>query len=447
MDDYPDIPPFLDRRLRPDWVGKNSMDECNPAPPADEQEPPHSAASTSGVGSSVGPGDQKQSPAEQDGADEKVVAENKETDSTVSDIPQRDDGVSSRANANGELASILDAISSAFSTHLSLPPGAADAIALWVVHTHAFQHADVAPRLALLSPVPECGKSTAQDLLAQLVANPRPTSNITAAAIYRRGSTSIPTLLIDEADTFMDGNNGFGGIINSGHTRATAFVSRCSDSQHNYKPVDFPTFFPIAIARIGELSPALESRSIVVRMQRASPEEKLERVTQQHRQQLKDLQARIAQWASSAGAGLGNANPGMPDGFSNRLADNWRPLFAIADLAGPEWSHRARTAARELSPRREASIGERLLGAIKQVFDDLKEPRVPSQTLCQRPELKEATDWSWTQNRLASELKRFGIRPKGIRVGANTLRGYERSQFEKAWKSYVAPHADSHDDP
>src|SRR6266508_4086052 len=106
MDHLPDIPPFLDRQLRPDAAGKNTMDECSPAPPADEQDPPHSAVSTSGVGSSVGPGDESQSPAGEGG------------ENTVSDIPQWDGGVDSGSEADGELASILE--SATFCRHPSL---------------------------------------------------------------------------------------------------------------------------------------------------------------------------------------------------------------------------------------------------------------------------------------------------------------------------------------
>src|SRR5205807_6503181 len=37
-----------------------------------------------------------------------------------------------------------------------------------------------------------------------------------------------PTLLIDEADTFLQGNDELRGILNSGYSRKTAFVLRAS---------------------------------------------------------------------------------------------------------------------------------------------------------------------------------------------------------------------------
>jgi len=46
----------------------------------------------------------------------------------------------------------------------------------------------------------------------------------------------------------------------------------------------------------------------------------------------------------------------MPAGIFNRAADNWRPLLAIADLAGGEWPERARQAAQSTCGTREEDI-------------------------------------------------------------------------------------------
>jgi len=52
----------------------------------------------------------------------------------------------------------------------------------------------------------------------------------------------------------------------------------------------------------------------------------------------------------------------MPPTAFNRLADNWRPLFAIAEIAGGDWPQRALAAFTALSapqPTLSASAGER----------------------------------------------------------------------------------------
>ena len=56
---------------------------------------------------------------------------------------------------------LFNELTAAFGRYLALPEGALEAMALWVLFTHTFDAAEVSPRLALLSPVPECGKTTA----------------------------------------------------------------------------------------------------------------------------------------------------------------------------------------------------------------------------------------------------------------------------------------------
>jgi len=40
--------------------------------------------------------------------------------------------------------------------------------ALWALHTHIYTHYDKSPRLAILSPVKDCGKSTVLDILGAM---------------------------------------------------------------------------------------------------------------------------------------------------------------------------------------------------------------------------------------------------------------------------------------
>jgi hypothetical protein len=60
------------------------------------------------------------------------------------------------------------------------------AIALWALHTYVFDRYKITPRLALLSPVFGCGKTTLLILLEHLVANPSRYVNVTAALLYRQ---------------------------------------------------------------------------------------------------------------------------------------------------------------------------------------------------------------------------------------------------------------------
>jgi hypothetical protein len=46
------------------------------------------------------------------------------------------------------------------------------AVALWIIHTHVYERFMVTPRLFLMSPVRNCGKTTLLDVASRLVARP-----------------------------------------------------------------------------------------------------------------------------------------------------------------------------------------------------------------------------------------------------------------------------------
>src|SRR6266852_3746233 len=113
---------------------------------------------------------------------------------------------------------------------------------------------DAAPILALCSPLKRCGKTTTEDLTTALAQRPLAASNLTVAALYRTVEHWAPTLIVDEADTFLLNNLALRGVLNSGHTRATAFVVRAVGQE----PRLFSTWGARMIALIGRLPATLD---------------------------------------------------------------------------------------------------------------------------------------------------------------------------------------------
>ena len=129
------------------------------------------------------------------------------------------------------------------------------AVALWVLFAHAHDAFSVSPRLALTSPQKRCGKTTALWLLQCLVPRPLPAANITAAALFRSVEIASPTVLVDEADSFLAGHDELRGILNSGHSRASCYVIRTVGD--DYTPTTFKTWAPLVMAMIGSLPDTL----------------------------------------------------------------------------------------------------------------------------------------------------------------------------------------------
>lgn len=114
---------------------------------------------------------------------------------------------------------LLDEMVAVFERYVILPPGAAVALAAWTLFTHALDAFTIAPMLALVSPEKRCGKTTTLDVVGALVPRKLPAANISPAALYRTVETVTPTLLVDEADAFLNRNEDLRGILNAGHPR------------------------------------------------------------------------------------------------------------------------------------------------------------------------------------------------------------------------------------
>jgi len=100
---------------------------------------------------------------------------------------------------------------------------------------------------------------------------PELASNITGSALFRYVEQVRPTLLIDEADSFVKDNEELRGVLNSGHTKTAAYVIRNVEVNGEHKPRRFSTWAPKAIATIRGLADTLEDRAIMVRLQRKPP--------------------------------------------------------------------------------------------------------------------------------------------------------------------------------
>lgn len=343
---------------------------------------------------------------------------------------------------------VLDELVATFERFLVLRRGVAPALALWVMHAHAHAAAQISPIPAITSPVKGCGKTTLLTVLGALVPRALSTANISTAAVYRTIEEFRPTLLIDEADTFLD-HDALNGVLNSGHLSGNQVIRLMGD---NYDPVPFSTWAPKAIALIGSLRDTLQDRSIEIPMRRRDPGEEVESLRLDRLAQFTPVLRRAARWAQDHEAGLKNADPAVPGELDDRAADNWRPLLAIADAAGGDWPTTARAAANVLTDSQ--SDGKRdikvmLLEDIRSLFETHETDRIRSSIIAQKLAGMETRPWPEFKNgkgitptRIASLLKDFGIESQTLwfpPLGENgkTLQGYRREDFLDPWRRYL----------
>lgn len=340
-------------------------------------------------------------------------------------------------------AELLASLTEIFRRYLVLPEHADTAFALWVLFTHCIDQANVAPILALTSPEKRCGKTTVIDALIRLAHKPLPSSNITSAALFRAVEAWGPTLLIDEADSFLRESDELRGVINSGHTRASAFVVRTVEVAGNHEPRQFTTWGAKVIALIGNLPDTIADRSIRIEMQRKLPGQKVEKLRYARRELFEDLRSQCARFAKDTKLGI----PSIPENLNDRAADNWESLLAIAEAAGGKWPDVARNAALALSGDTDESdsIRVQLLIDIKAIFEKRQVDRLSSAALVETLTAMEERPWPeyshgkpLTVRQLAKLLKIFRIVPVSVRLeDGSTPKGYRLERFSDAFARYI----------
>jgi hypothetical protein len=336
---------------------------------------------------------------------------------------------------NGTEFAVADLVLRVIEWFIWLTPAQRVAVTLWILHAHVYDRFQVTPRLALVSPVRGCGKTVLVELIETLVPKPERSDSITAAAIYHIIDERHPTVLLDEGDNIgltLALNGTYRAVLNSGHRRGGS-----RKILYHGRPRRFSTHAPLLVAGIGRFP--YDGSGELKRFTGCDPV-------------IDYIYGRLRSWAREVEL---DADPAMPPQLRNRQADNWRPLIAIADSFGPEWGRLARDAAIAFAhAHQDEDAGVLLLHDIRGIFDQRGVDRLFSEVLVAA--LNDLDDSMWcewrgpqgdkqphrlSQGGLAQILALFGIRSRTIwplhrSPTSKSRKGYLRSQFESAWRSY-----------
>lgn len=318
------------------------------------------------------------------------------------------------------------------------------AVALWIAMTWFIAEVRVAPLAVITAPEKRCGKTLLLSLLSRLSARAITASSISPAALFRSITAWSPTLLIDEADALMKDNEELRGLLNSGHTRDSAYVIRTVGE--DFTPTKFSTWGAKALAGIGHVADTLMDRAIILELRRKLAHEKVERMRYAEPGLFEKLQSKLARFADDYSDKVRQAQPPLPNSLNDRAQDNWEPLLAIAMTASNEWLEIGTKAALKLSGGESASqtIGTELLADIQVIFEGRQVNRISTVELISALCANDEKAWL-TYNKgvpikprqIASKLKAYSIQSKTIRICDGTAKGYEKDQFTEAFSRYV----------
>ena len=327
-----------------------------------------------------------------------------------------------------------------------LPSAAAgDLLALWALHTHAIEAFWATPYLRVVSAAPDSGKTLLLELLASICRRGWHAINPSVAVLYRKVDRQQPTLLLDEMDNYpLDERRDALAVLNAGYKRG-ATVDRCKE---NGDLEEFSVYCAKAYAGLDDraLVSTLLSRSITMRMERKIPSEKVDMwIAPLVEPEAATLRERCEAWAEQHEEALSNHTPDLGD-LTNRAAEVWWPLLSIGEVAGGDCQRRASAAAAAFATGGDATDDTpdqvTLLQDIQAAFGE--EITISSADMLEHLNGIEESPWGARRKGdgidargLARMLRPFKVKPKAVRVGDKTPRGYHRDQFDDAFARHL----------
>jgi hypothetical protein len=335
-------------------------------------------------------------------------------------------------------------------------------LALWAIHSYLLNELKCTPRLIIGAATEGCGKSLLMEVLSYLVWRPLSTIGLTPAALFRSIDKYRPAVLLDEASRTFDAEHGAArellnlvvAILDGGFQPGRSII-RAVGEEHDVH--EFFVYSPVCLAVFNKtkLPNTLVTRSIHVPLKKKLKSEHAVLFSLYHDvEPLQQIARKIRRWCDDnrervrelliARIERERAGENKEDAaLFNRLADKWRPFFAIAEATG--WLPEVEYIAAELTKldahrsEAESDMGVPLLADCKQAFDDNAKDRFRYDEL--PIALNQMHDRPWGSMRLggvdqfwvAKQLRNFDIRPERHRGVDGRHYWYTREMFEDAW--------------
>lgn len=345
--------------------------------------------------------------------------------------------------SSASIEELADEIHDMIKRHCVLPPESIDAIVLWTIASYDIDAFRIFPKLTVISPIKRCGKTTTIEAISSVCKDSLMVSNMTSSTLFRLTELGKPTLLIDEADTFVkDGDASLIGIINSGFTKSAAKVVR--NAGDDFKPKTFSTWMPMVLASIGELASTVMDRSIVITLRRKKADEIVEQLPHNLDELMLDLRRKLIRWTEEMKKALRRNTQRPPFIGSDRAADCWTPLFTIADLISPRWLAKCESAYRAMTRADEPELAAQLLSDIREVLRSGNSDKIKTKDIISALTADPEKPWAGSDGKgrltpktLAQYLQPFAIQAHSIRFDDGTMRGYWAKDFKDAIERYV----------
>lgn len=341
-------------------------------------------------------------------------------------------------------------------------------LSLWIAATYMFEAFDAFPYLVITAKVKRAGKTRLKELIGFTCQTPFNVTGASAAALFRSIKDRKPTILWDEAEELSkEGNSLMRQFLNSGYRKGQTIPRATGEGV-----TEWPTYCPKAFVLIGDVFDTLRDRSIVVEMDRMSSKE----ADKMKRFSYETAKAEGAEIAEELRVVLAENLEKIIEAYNSEelsfLTDRdeeiWRPIFAIAKildtatysakttsktrsmkaLAVDLATEKTNTERYKPSAENEAKLAQEEYG-LKLLTDLLS--IIPKGTKCissveALAKLKAIDVAPWRKyagdgltlnnsaepNSMSALLSPFNLQSKLVRNGSKIVRGFLRSEVEKA---------------
>lgn len=339
------------------------------------------------------------------------------------------------------------------------------AASLWVLGTYLWDSFDAFPYLVITSDVKRSGKTRLAEVLGFVSRRPRAFAGMTAAAMFRSIRDEMPTLFIDEAETFSsESATMMRAVLNVGYRRGQT-IPRASGKEGI---IEWPAYCPKVFVLIGDVYDTLRDRSIIIRMERSH--ETVQRfVYEQAKLEGQEIRDEIQALLNDSATKIARVRQEIVDTYgmstlnlsflNDRDEEIWLSLYAICTVLAWERVGELKRVAIDMSTEKTADVRRyvNLFGANQEADDDEHARRLlvdmvtvtgKAKTIFTEDAIKalraiDIAPWrkfrgeGLTPINMADLLSRFGVSPKLIRVGgkgrnAKVARGYKRAALHLA---------------
>lgn len=337
-------------------------------------------------------------------------------------------------------ATILDRIHAHITTYVAFSePAQADVLALFVLHTHAFDYARTTPYIYITSAEKQSGKTRTLEVLEPICRAAQKDDSATSATMFRMIQALKPTLMIDEVDTIFSGSKkeDLRGVLNSGY-KAGGRVPRAIGNPNDEDGgiVFFNTFCPKVLSGIdnGQIPDTVLDRCIRIQLRRKAPGQTVqEYYAEDVEVEIAELTDAITAWVGANSDVLADRTqrPARVDGIGDRANEISRPLLTLAARC-PGWYERARNALKALLGDEELKLSPqaRALLVIRDWFvANAESDRIPSGIAADITGVNGKQLGAWLT---AYGVKSFGTTQNGVRFKA-----FRKSDFTDAFDRYL----------